>query len=75
MNVKYIKLSRKCKKHKNLWSGACDGCFYCKRAMAHNKLQVISPEEVLLGEIFGDGRFVMRAVKKQNPNYKGKRPL
>jgi hypothetical protein len=75
MNVKYIKLSRKCKYHTNLWSGSSSGCYYCRRALAHNKLQKLSPEDALLNDIFGGGRFVMIVSKEKNPNYKGKRPL
>lgn len=75
MNVKYIRLSRKCKNHTNLWSGSYSGCYYCKRALAHNKLQKLSPEDALLNDIFGGSRFVMSVKKQKNPNYKGKRPL
>lgn len=74
MNVKYIKLSRKCKYHDALYLGIAEKCHYCKRAEAHNRYQKISPEEILLGEIFGDGRFIRRVVK-HSPNYKGKRPI
>lgn len=77
MNVKYIRLSRKCRHHTNFWSGASDGCFYCKRAVAHNKKQTqsMTPEEALLNEIFSKDRFMVRTSKKKNPNYKGKRHL
>lgn len=76
MNVKYIKLSRKCRHHTNFRSGVSDGCFYCKRAVAHNKKQTqnMTLEEVLLNEIFNKDRFIIRTSKK-NPDYKGKRPL
>jgi len=77
MNIKYIKLSRKCKNHTNLWSGAHSGCHYCMRALAHNLK--LSPEESLLNDIFGESRFVRRiktyCKTKKNPNYKGKRHL
>jgi len=77
MNVKYIKLSRKCRHHTIFWSGASDGCFYCKRALTHNKtqLQNMSPEDILSLELFSKDRFIVHRDKKKNPNYKGKRPL
>lgn len=73
MNVKYIKISRKCRHHVYHDLGAAVGCFFCKRADDHNKYNKISPEEVLISQIFQDGRVIKR-IANHSSNYKGKPP-
>jgi hypothetical protein len=76
MSKEYIRLNKKCKHHDYTDSGIVEGCYFCKRSSDYSKYKKVLPEELLINQIFKEGRFIERVVKhKHKPNYKGKRSL
>jgi hypothetical protein len=57
-------LSRKCRHHLRV-DGVMNGCYYCRRKYLTDIHSLLSPEDRLLRQIFGEDRFYFVNPKKR----------